>query len=400
MRRITRVILAGATAIGTVAAALATAAPAGATPVAPPSHTPSTVFVASGAESSGSGWGGWGSSCQHPDYTAIQPAIEAVALGGTVVVCPGTYPGMVSVDRQITLSGLPGATIDATGDAYGVGVSASWSVVTGLKVENASPLNPTAGQLADGIVTIAIGAQGPAAADHVRIEHNEVTGNLGSGIDINSSSYSTASFNDAHDNGVGINVADDIGLPANNNTITFNTTDENFGGCGIALADHTGVGVRNTLVAFNRSDNNGLATATAPDASAGSGVIMASPVPGGIVSGNRITLNEFSGNGHGGVVVHAHAPGDNFSGNSVTFNRIGTNNVRTDENDLQTTGVYLGSFSPLSIAVSGNIIGPDYYGVLHLGSGHRDRWPERLLPGDRQARDVTQLLTLTGAAVG
>ena len=33
-------------------------------------------------------------------------------------------PGMVNVDRRITLAGRPGATIDATGDAYGIGVSA------------------------------------------------------------------------------------------------------------------------------------------------------------------------------------------------------------------------------------------------------------------------------------
>lgn len=67
------------------------------------------------------------------------------------------------------------------------------------------------------------------------------------------------------------------------------------------------------------------------------------------------------------MVVHAHAPGADFSGNSVTYNRIGTNNVRTDENDLQTTGVYLGSFSPQSIRVAGNIIGPDYYGIFTSG---------------------------------
>jgi hypothetical protein len=249
----------------------------------------------------------------------------------------------------------------------------------------ASPLNPTAGQLADGIVTIAVGAEGPVAADHVKIVHDDVTGNLGSGIDLNSSSDSTASFNVADGNGVGINVADDIGLPADGNTVTFNTTDENFGGCGIALADHTGVGVEHTLVAFNQSDDNGLATATAPDASAGSGVIMASPVPGGIVSDNTITLNEFSGNGHGGVVVHAHAPGDDFTGNSVTFNRIGNNNVRDDENDSETTGVYLGSFSPLSIVVADNIIGPDYYGVFTSG-------PVTVTGGPNLYYEVTQKL--------
>ncbi|HEY7008618.1 MAG TPA: NosD domain-containing protein [Jatrophihabitantaceae bacterium] len=352
-----RVLFVGIAAAGLGAAFLAGAAAASAHAVAP-----RVVYVAPVQHA-----GGWGSSCAHPDYTAIQDAIEGVASGGTVVVCKGTYPGMVNVDKAITLAGRPGATIDATGDVYGIGVSASWSTVTGMKVMNASPLDPENNQLADGILTIALTADGPVAADHVRIVHNEVTGNLGSGIDINSSSYSTASFNVAHDNGVGINVADDIGLPANHNTITFNTTNENFGGCGIALADHSGAGVSYNTVAFNTSDDNGLATATAPDASAGSGVILASPIPGGIVKGNLISGNEFHGNGHGGVVMHAHAPGSDFSGNAITYNRIGTNNVRTDENDLQTTGIYLGSFSAQSVKVTGNVIGPDYYGIFTSG---------------------------------
>src|SRR5690242_11185098 len=61
-------------------------------------HRKHTVFVAPAAASATGGSG----SCQHPDYTGIQDAIEGVAKGGTVVVCKGTYPGMVNVDRPIT----------------------------------------------------------------------------------------------------------------------------------------------------------------------------------------------------------------------------------------------------------------------------------------------------------
>lgn len=306
-------------------------------------------------------------SCSQAAYDSIQAAIEAAPLGGTVVVCPGTYPGMVTVDRRVTLEGRHGATIDATGDAYGVGVSASYSTVTGLTVENASPLAPEQGQLADGIVTIGLGPTGPVAADHVRIVHNTVTGNLGSGIDLNSTSYSVAIGNTANGNGVGINVADDLGLPASHNAVGLNVANDNFGGCGIALADHTGAGVTDNRVYLNEANDNGLASPTAPFASAGSGVILASPVPGGIVTGNTITLNRFSGNGHAGVVMHAHAPGSDFSGNVISYNLIGTNNVRTDENDLQTTGIYLGSFSPQTVTVTGNLIHDDYYGIFTSG---------------------------------
>lgn len=306
-------------------------------------------------------------SCKHARYNSIQAAIEAAPLKGTVVVCKGTYPGNVTVDRRVTLAGKPGATIDATGDAYGVGVSASFSTVTGLTVKGASPLDPDHGMLADGIVTAGFGASGPVAADHVRIIKNVVTGNLGTGIDLNSTSHSVAIGNRANGNGIGINIGDDLQRQAAHNRVSHNAANKNFGGCGIALADHTGVGVIDNRVDHNVANDNGLSTPTAPDASAGSGVILASPAPGGIVTGNTITLNRFKGNGHAGVVVHAHAPGADFSGNVISKNLIGTNNLRTDENDLKTTGIYLGSLAPQTITVTGNQIHDNYYGIFVSG---------------------------------
>jgi len=41
--------------------------------------------------------------------------------------------------------------------------------------------------------------------------------------------------------------------------------------------------------------------------------------------------------------------------------------VRTDENDTQTTGIYLGSFSPQTITVTGNQIHDDSYGIFVSG---------------------------------
>jgi parallel beta-helix repeat protein len=323
-------------------------------------HSPPAVYVSASANTSASD-----KSCKHARYTSIQDAIEAVPLKGTVVVCKGTYPGGVNLDRRVILAGKPGATIDATGDAYGIAVSASRAAVVGLTVKNAN----LADQIDDGIVTVGgfDNPTGPVAADHVKIIGNVVTGNLGSGIDLNSTTGSIAFGNKANGNGVGINVADDVGKVASHNWISHNVANKNFGGCGIALADHSGAGVVDNLVDHNVANDNGLSTPTAPDASAGSGVILASPVANGIVKGNLITHNKFSGNGHAGVVVHAHAPGADFSGNVISFNLIGTNNVRTDENDLQTTGIYLGSLSPQTIVVKGNEIHDDYYGIFTSG---------------------------------
>lgn len=348
-----------------LAAALGTAALVAVAPAAAnghhgkPHHGPKPLYVSHKGSANKSG-----DSCKQAKYNSIQDAIEAAKLKATVVVCRGTYPGGVNLDRRVILSGKPGAKIDATGDPYGVGVSASYATVVGLAVVNASD---TTNGPADGIVTIGLGPHGPVAANHVKIIKNVVTGNLGSGIDLNSTSHSVAFGNRANGNGVGVNVADDLGRAARHNKVVFNIANKNFGGCGIALADHSGAGVTDNLVAFNVANNNGLSTPTAPDASAGSGVILASPVPNAIVTRNTILSNKLSGNGHAGVVVHAHAPGADFSGNLISKNLIGTNNVRTDANDPRTTGIYLGSLGPQTITVTGNKIHDDYFGIFTSG---------------------------------
>jgi parallel beta-helix repeat protein len=342
--------LAGTAIAGTALAATATVA----------SARPSTVYV--------SPFGHWGApdrSCRSAAFSSIQRAVENVPWGGTVVVCRGTYRTSVTVDRTVNLRGKRGAVIDARGKAYGVGVAASWVTVSGLTVENASDMSH--GAPADGIVTAGWLRTGPRAANHVTITGNTVRNNKGSGIDLNSTSYSAASRNQAYNNGVGINMSDDLNLAASHNRITNNVTDNNPGGCGIALADHTGRGIFDNLVADNEANGNGLGSPSAPNASAGSGIILADPTPNGGVYDNLVTGNRFSGNGHAGVAVHAHSPGADFSGNAISKNWIGRNNLRTDSHDLRTTGIYLADASPVTIFVLGNTIYNNYYGIFTAG---------------------------------
>jgi len=141
--------------------------------------------------------------------------------------------------------------------------------------------------------------------------------------------------------------------------------DDNAGGCGIALADHTGKGISHNRVIGNVSDDNGLGTPTGTAASAGSGVILAGATGG--VFDNTVSGNTFDGNGHAGFDVHAHAPGMNLTGNVVTGNWIGENNLRGSEGDTDTTGVYLGDASPLTITVRGNVISDDHFGIFAAG---------------------------------
>jgi parallel beta-helix repeat protein len=320
---------------------------------------PTTVYVSSTGKA-----GAADTSCASAAFKSVQAGVNAVATGGTVIVCGGTYAEMVSVTRKTAIVGTGGATIDANGKAYGLGLGASYSSVSGMTVKNANGGGDQGPN--DGIVSAAFTSHGPVVGDHLSITGNTLTGNLNAGIDLNSTQYSTASGNRAVQNGIGVNVSDDLGRAAMNNVIDANVTNQNFGGCGIALADHSGAGVLGNRVSNNVSNDNGLSTPTAPDASAGSGVILASPIPGGRVIYNAIIGNTFDGNGHGGVVIHAHAPG-NFAGNVIQNNRIKTNNLRTDSHDLQTTGIYIGVVTPTSVAVTGNNIGPDFYGIFTAG---------------------------------
>jgi hypothetical protein len=341
--------------VGLVGAIVGLAGPAGA------KAQPSTVYVSPSGSSSAVDH-----SCRTAGFSSIQAAVESAANRGTVVVCRGSYQQSVTVDHRVNLSGQPGAVIDATGQAYGVGVAASGVTVSGFTVENAS--DTSNGNPADGIITAGFIGGVPIAANHVTIIHNVTEDNGGAGIDVNSTSGSVAADNTSTGNGIGINVSDDLGAPASHDKILGNTASGNPGGCGIVLAEHSGAGIFDDLVSGNVANDNGLGTPSAPDASAGSGIILAGGGISGGVYDDTVEGNTFNGNGHGGVALHAHAPGMNFGGDSVVGNRIGINNLRTDFGDTSTTGIYLGDVSPLSITVAGNTILGDQIGIFTAGS--------------------------------
>ena len=88
-------------------------------------------------------------SCNTARYRDINTAIAAVATGGTVVVCAGTYDEQVVVTKPLNLSGR-GATIDAKGQkplkigtetlpgSIGIGVLGTSGVqVSGFRVTGA-----------------------------------------------------------------------------------------------------------------------------------------------------------------------------------------------------------------------------------------------------------------------
>jgi hypothetical protein len=349
-----RVLLAGSVCVAVVGWGLG-AAVASASPVS----FGHSVFV-----STTGGAGATGRSCATAGFSSIQAAIEATPLHGTVIVCPGTYDQSATVDRDVNLVGVGNPVIDATGQVYGIGVATSWVTVRGFTVENAS--NP---MLGDGIITAGFVNGAPVVANHVTITDDAALNNLGNGIDLNSTSYSAATHDYAAGNGVGVNISDDLGVLASHNLIANDVAVDNPGGCGIDLAEHSGVGIFDNAVVNNISNDNGLGSPTAPDASSGSGVILAdgAMVPTGGVYNNLVAGNVFKGNGHPGVVLVAGEPGD-MNGNVVTGNQIGTNNSHNDAADLHTTGVLVADLSPVTIHVTGNVISDDYYGIFTIGA--------------------------------
>lgn len=324
--------------------------------------------------------------CGHGAYATIGSAVNAAASGDTVLVCSGTYHELVTVPagKPLTIEGVGHPVVDATGlsdsatgQYSGVLVQASNSTIEGLTVE---------GALGEGIL-----AQGLAAPlTHVTIRGNRVTGNdqgnpdgivmpspfaecagvpgipgdCGEGIHLWTVGDSVVTGNVVSQNAGGILLTDETG-PTHGNLIAFNDVSDNTFDCGVTLAGHNvnaapnGVpdptmgGVYGNTVAHNVATGNGLR-------GEGSGILMATPVPGGAVYDNTVVGNYTSGNALAGVTVHMHVPSQYLSGNVVTGNLIGTNNVNGDRDsapfDLDTTGVLVRATGPLSITVTGNVI--------------------------------------------
>ena len=336
-------------------APFATATPAGA--------SGSVVHVAiTGTDSSTCG------SFADPCRTINQGVTNATA-GSVVRVANGTYAEMVTVSKQLTLSGNHVA-IDATGQNNGIliqGSAASGSMVKGFTVENAIGEGILASQV--DAVTIAQnivvnndqGALGTPNSYPECQGAGQVPGDCGEGIHLQTATHSRVLANDVEHNVGGILVSDDLG-PTFGNVIAGNIASNNAEDCGITLPSHTpGAGVYDNVVRNNTVNDNG-----------GAGVLIAASAPGTLAYNNVVTGNSISGNGLPGVTIHAHAPGQNIDGNQIVDNVIGKNNLfgDSDSGDAKTTGIVV--FSAV-VPVNGtiiqrNTITDDHYGLFLAGA--------------------------------
>jgi hypothetical protein len=320
--------------------------------------------------------GGADISCGTAGYSDINAAVAASGSGGTVVVCRGTYDTQVVVSGPLKLIGRRGAVINAQGQtpltigsttlpgSIGIGVLGTSDVrVRGFKVEGA------------GFDAILV-----ALSSHVAVSGNVLVHNGDVGVDINGSSWSRATGNISKYNaGGGFLVADDVG-PTSHNVVAWNVASHNPGGCGVIVAGHSTSGVTYTLVVHNLLTYNG----TLASSGGGAGVVIATEVPGETVADNTVEDNVIYGNGLAGVTIHAHLPGQDLNGNRISGNQIGTNNTLGDPIDLttsptsttnvavpdkKTTGILVGSASPIWVSISNNHIFRNHYGIFLEGVG-------------------------------
>jgi hypothetical protein len=312
-----------------------------------------------------------GSTCGPSQFTSINAALAVAPPNSTVIVCNGNYNEDAVVTKPLTLVGLAGAVVNPTTPVLqtnsplfsqtgnnGITVMAPGVTIVGFKVVGAT---------GDGILSV---------ADRSSIVNATSNTNAGAGIDLNGSSFSTVKGSTANSNITGgIQLTNDAGgvfpgATASHDTIVSNVANNNVKGCGIILADHLGTtvpgaqGIFGNVIRANSLFSNG----TSPGAfGPGAGVVMASPVPGGAVYDNVIIDNNIAGSGLAGVTVHSHFAGQNFAGNSVTGNNIGMSNLLGDFADPSTTGIYVGSVSPLKIVVAANLIHNNDIGIFAAG---------------------------------
>jgi parallel beta-helix repeat protein len=335
---------------------------------------PTTVFVSPTGTAGASD-----TSCTSAAFKSANAAIGAVADGGRVVMCGGTYQQSVNVTKSVTLDVSGNVVIDATNQLNGVHVTAPNVTVHGLTVKNAIG----EGILVDNVNGATINndivenndlgsGSAPAANEYGQCSLN---GDCGGGIHLLSSSNSSVIGNTSDDNSDGILISDETG-PAAHNVVQGNSTLNNATGSGIALVSRSssassgGVpapnagGVFSNTVDRNTTENNGLT-------SGGAGILLASSATGGAVYDNTLTSNIVSGNAFAGITIHGGASNEDLNGNALRTNTVGVDNVNGDTtgpvSDTGTTGVLVTTVDALSVELTGNQISSNQFGLWTHG---------------------------------
>ena len=371
-------------------------------------HHRNTLFVSPGGTT-----GSDDTSCDTGAYSTIQSAVNDAPSGGTVIVCPGTYPESVVISQPLTLTGLPGATVQGAstnsimcdqlgpmgpGSApclAGITIKSGWVKVSGFTVTGSigEGILVTGSLTGGSISNVSItgnrvvgndtgGAQSPNSPYPQCNPAGPVPGDCGEGIHLMGVYDSQVSGNFDSGNSGGILLTDEFG-PTHDNVIANNIVKDNVFDCGVTVPGHnpnaldkngnrqpSAAGDYNNVIVGNVITGNGVK-------GEGGGVLFANAAAGSASYDNLVIHNFIAGNGLGGVTLHAHPimPGtfEDLNDNDVIGNVIGQNNLDPDTDPgpnapMSTVGVLVYGAVPVTIKIAGNRIFDNHIGIW-LGTG-------------------------------
>jgi len=309
--------------------------------------TPYVYVAMTGSDTLGNG------SASAP-FATISHAVSAAPPGAIVVVSPGTYDGMVVINRTLTLQShtfqASDVIVNALGDANGIvvlGPSASGTVVDGFTVENADNHGIYVQDANDvviennivsnnGLNVIAglgeIKAIQLAGSSYSTVAGNRFVGNLYGGIGIADDGPLLATWNSTAVPSAGI--PDGQPNPGDNDIVSANVVIGNTPNhCSIVVSAYNqGEGVSNNIVSYNTVVDN-----TA-------GIIVAADTPNTIAINNSVVFNSILNDGEAGVVLHNNAPGCVVTGNVVMGNVLSN-----DGSGATLTGIIVGGEGPVPV---------------------------------------------------
>ena len=333
------------------------------------------VYVSTtGSDTSGNGTSG-------QPYRTINQAVQSAAPGSVIMVEPGTYTGMVTVTKPVTIQSDPanggGATstiIDATGQNNGIfinGAAATGTVIEGLTIEHANNqavlvdnandvtiakndivdngLQPTVGVLENKPITL-------VGSSYSVVAGNTVTGNqAGGGIAI--------ADNGAVNPGVAQNgnPAQGVAGFADANLGIANTLSGNGGGSAIAVTSYNGgQGAAYNQVIGNTMTNNASGVMVAAEPTSAN-----SSVSGTVISGNTIQQSAMPG-----VIVQTRGgqSGETVTGTIVTGNTLSGNGPLTEVSLAQPAAIVAVSSGVADTTITNNTISAEAYGVWNSGA--------------------------------